>query len=54
MLFGPICCPSPNIGFGSLSLYLRDCVTNLAIKFEFNLKFEKQNSSVVEELTWRN
>lgn len=49
MLFGPSCCSLPNIDLGSLSPFLKDCVTNLGVKFDPDFKFEKQISSVVQK-----
>ena len=48
-MFGPSYHSSPNVDLGSLSLYLKDCVTNLGVKFDTDFKFEKQISGVVQK-----
>ena len=49
MLFGPSRCSPPSVDLGPLSPYLKDCVTNLGVKFDPDFKFEKQISSVVQK-----
>lgn len=49
MVFGPSCCSPPNGDLGPLSLYLKECVSNLGVKFNSDFKFEKQISSVVQK-----
>lgn len=49
MVFGPSCCSVPNADLGSLSLYFRDCVTNLGVEFDSDFKFDKQISTVVQK-----
>lgn len=48
VLFRLSCCHFPRVDLGSLSPYLRDCVTNLGVKFD--LESLKQINSVVQKV----